>query len=71
MLPHWRFFETLDENFAYAENPFPPQGLWNIHGVGLDDAVLKKLYYENARRIIPGVDEKWSRFQTKLEKSLD
>lgn len=56
--PHWRFFETRDENFAYAENPFPPQGLWNIHGIGLPDEVLRKLYHENAARVIPGVREK-------------
>lgn len=58
MLPNWRFFETRDEYFPYAENPFPPQGLWNIHGIGLPDDVLRKLYSENAARIIPGVKEK-------------
>ena len=56
--PHWRFFETRDENFRYAENPFPPQGLWNIHGLGLPDEVLRKLYHENAERVIPGVRKK-------------
>ena len=55
LFPHWRFFETFDENFAYAENPFPPQGLWNIHGIGLPDDVLRKLYHENAAKLIPGV----------------
>ncbi|MEM9184871.1 MAG: amidohydrolase family protein [Planctomycetota bacterium] len=58
LLPHWRFFETLDEDFRYAENPFPPQGLWNIHGIGLPDEVLRKVYHENATRVIPGVREK-------------
>ncbi len=58
LFPHWRFLETRDENFAYAENPFPPQGLWNIFGLGLPDDVLKKVYYENAARVIPGVREK-------------
>ncbi|MBL8825895.1 MAG: amidohydrolase [Planctomycetaceae bacterium] len=58
LLPHWRFLETWDENFAYAENPFPPQGLWNIYGIGLPDDVLRKLYSENATRIVPGVKEK-------------
>lgn len=47
-----------DEYFAYAENPFPPQGLWNIYGIHLPDEVLKKVYHENAGRIIPGVCEK-------------
>lgn len=58
LLPHWRFFETWDESFAYAENPFPPQGLWLIHGLGLPDEVLRKLYSGNAERVIPGVTEK-------------
>ena len=56
--PNWRFFETRDEYFPYAENEFPPQGLWNIYGVGLPDDVLRKIYHENAARIIPGVAEK-------------
>jgi predicted TIM-barrel fold metal-dependent hydrolase len=56
--PYWRFFETRDEYFSYAENEFPPQGLWNIYGIELPDDVLRKLYYENAARIIPGVAEK-------------
>lgn len=55
---HWRFLETFDEYFRYAETPFPPQGLWNIYGIGLPDDVLKKVYYENAARLIPGVRER-------------
>lgn len=61
LTPHWRFFETRDESFAYAENPFPPQGLWRIHGIDLPEPVLKKLYHENAARVIPGVREKLQR----------
>ncbi len=52
---YWRFLETFDENFPYSEKDPPPQGLWNIYGVGLPDGVLKKIYHENAARIIPGV----------------
>jgi len=58
LFPYWRFLETDDEYFAYAENPFPPQGFWNIYGIYLPDDVLKKVYHENAARIIPGVREK-------------
>ncbi len=58
LLPHWRFLETQDEYFPYAENPFPPQGLWNIYGIGLPDDVLKQIYHENAERLIPAVREK-------------
>ncbi|VAX39381.1 hypothetical protein MNBD_PLANCTO02-84 [hydrothermal vent metagenome] len=58
LIPHWRFLETYDENFAYEDNPFPPQGLWNIYGIGLPDNVLRKIYYKNANRLIPGVHVK-------------
>jgi predicted TIM-barrel fold metal-dependent hydrolase len=67
LLPHWRFLETYDEYFPYAENPFPPQGLWNIYGLGLPDDVLKKVYYENAVRIIPGAKEKLAAVKRKSE----
>lgn len=55
---YWRFLETMDEYFPYSEQPFPPQGLWQIYGIGLPDEVLKKVYHENAARIIPGVKER-------------
>lgn len=63
LFPHWRFLETFDEYFAYAENPFPPQGLWNIYGIGLPDDVLRKVYYENAMRVIPGVAERVEKYR--------
>ncbi len=52
---YWRFLETYDENFPYSEKDFPPQGLWNIYGVGLPDEVLKKIYFENALKLLPKV----------------
>ncbi len=58
---YWRFLETYDEYFPYAEKAFPPQGFWNIYGLGLPDDVLRKVYYENAVRLIPGVEEKLAR----------
>ncbi len=57
LIPHFRFLETFDENFPYEDNPFPPQGLWNIYGIGLPDEVLRKVYHKNAERLIPGVRE--------------
>ncbi len=57
LIPHWRFLETFDEYFPYEDNPFPPQGFWNIYGIGLPDDVLRKVYYENASRLIPKVGE--------------
>lgn len=50
---YWRFLETFDENFPYSEKDFPPQGLWNICGVGLPDEVLEKIYFGNAVKLMP------------------
>ena len=55
---YWRFLETFDEYFPYSEREFPPQGFWNIYGIGLPDEVLRKIYFENATKLIPGVREK-------------
>jgi len=53
---YYRFLETDDEYFDYAPAPVPPQGRWRIYGLGLPDGILKKVYYENAARLlqIPG-----------------
>jgi predicted TIM-barrel fold metal-dependent hydrolase len=59
---YWRFLETEDEYFPYSEKPFPPQGFWNIYGVHLPDEVLRKIYHENAARIVPGVQERLERY---------
>jgi predicted TIM-barrel fold metal-dependent hydrolase len=60
---YWRFLETFDEYFPYSEKEFPPQGFWNIYGVGLPDEVLAKIYYQNAARIVPGVAERLEALQ--------
>jgi hypothetical protein len=49
---YYRFLETEDEYFDYAPAPVPPQGRWRIYGLGLPDAILKKVYYENAVRLL-------------------
>jgi predicted TIM-barrel fold metal-dependent hydrolase len=30
----------------------PPQGRWKIYGLGLPDQILRKVYFENAARIL-------------------
>ncbi len=50
---YWRFLETKDEYFPYSEKQPQPQGLWFINGLGLPDTVLRKVYYENALRLLP------------------
>jgi predicted TIM-barrel fold metal-dependent hydrolase len=49
---YYRFLETEDEYFDYAPAPVPPQGRWKIYGVGLPAPVLKKVYYDNAARLL-------------------
>jgi len=49
---YYRFLETEDEYLDYAPAPVPPQGRWRIYGVGLPDGILKKVYYENAARLL-------------------
>lgn len=55
---YWRFFETQDESFPYSEKIPPPQGMWQIYGVDLPVGVQRKLYFENASQLIPGVKER-------------
>ncbi len=49
---YFRFLETEDEYFDYAPAKIPPQGRWRIYGINLPDAVLSKVYYENAARLL-------------------
>jgi hypothetical protein len=49
---YYRFLETEDEYFDYAPAPIPPQGRWRIYGIGLSDSVLKKVYNQNASRVL-------------------
>jgi predicted TIM-barrel fold metal-dependent hydrolase len=49
---HYRFLETFDESFDYGTDPVPGQGRWQIHGIGLPDDVLRKVYRDNARRVL-------------------
>jgi hypothetical protein len=49
---YYRFLETEDEYFDYAPAPVPPQGRWRIYGLGLSDGILKKVYSDNAIRML-------------------
>jgi predicted TIM-barrel fold metal-dependent hydrolase len=63
---YWRFLETYDEYFPYSEKEFPPQGFWNIYGIGLPDEVLRKVYYQNAEQLIPAVAEAMKKYRARL-----
>jgi len=49
---YWRVFETEDDYFDYYRDY---HAFWKLYGMGLPDVVLKKVYYGNALRIIPGI----------------
>jgi predicted TIM-barrel fold metal-dependent hydrolase len=49
----FRVLETADEYFDHYRRG---HGLWKLYGLDLPQEVLRKVYYENALRILPGVD---------------
>jgi len=51
---YWRVFETADEYFDYYR---PYHAFWKLYGIELPDSVLKKVYYQNALRITPGLPQ--------------
>ena len=51
---YWRVFETADEYFDYYRNY---HAFWKLYGIALPDAVLKKVYYQNALRITPALPQ--------------
>ena len=51
---YWRVFETTDEYFDYYRNY---HAFWKLYGMGLPDAMLKKLYYQNALKVAPGLPQ--------------
>jgi hypothetical protein len=48
----YRFLESDDEYFNYNTGDVPLQGRWHVYGLYLPDEVLKKVYSENARRVL-------------------
>lgn len=50
---YFRVLETADEYFDYYRKR---HAFWKMYGLALPDSVLRKVYYENALRIIPGID---------------
>lgn len=51
---YFRVLETEDEYFPYHKKY---HAFWRMYGMGLPDAILKKVYYKNALRIIPHIDK--------------
>jgi uncharacterized protein len=51
---YWRVFETSDEYFDYYREY---HAFWKLYGINLPDEVLKKLYYQNALKLAPGLPQ--------------
>jgi predicted TIM-barrel fold metal-dependent hydrolase len=49
---YWRVLETNDEYFDYYRDY---HAFWKMYGAGLPDDVLRKLYYQNAMRVLPAL----------------
>lgn len=50
---YFRVLETDDEYFPYYKKY---HAYWKMYGLNLPDEILKKLYYKNAMKVIPGID---------------
>jgi predicted TIM-barrel fold metal-dependent hydrolase len=50
---YFRVLESDDEYFDYYRKR---HAFWKMYGLALPDEVLKKLYYLNALKVIPGID---------------
>jgi len=50
---YFRVLESDDEYFPYYKKY---HAYWKMYGLNLPDEILKKLYYKNALKIIPGID---------------
>ncbi|MFS4491878.1 amidohydrolase family protein [Maribacter sp. 2308TA10-17] len=51
---YFRVLESDDEYFPYYKKY---HAFWAMYGLDLSDEVLKKVYYKNALRLIPGLDK--------------
>ena len=51
---YFRVLESADEYFPYHKKY---HAFWPMYGLDLSDDVLKKVYYKNALRIVPGLNK--------------
>ena len=49
---YFRIFETSDEYFPWYRRR---HAFWGMYGLDLPDSVLRKVYYQNALRIVPSI----------------
>ena len=51
---YFRVLETDDEYFPYYKKY---HAFWAMYGLDLPDEILKKVYYKNALKLLPGLDQ--------------
>ena len=49
---YWLTFETSDDYFDYYRGY---HAHWKLYGLALPDNVLRKIYFANARRLVPAI----------------
>ena len=50
---YFRVLESDDEYFPYYKKY---HAFWSMYGLNLPDEILRKVYYKNAMRLLPGLD---------------
>jgi len=50
--PYCCFLKIVDEYFDYSPAGIPPQGCRDVYGIGLPDDISKKVYHNNAARLM-------------------
>ncbi|MTI86598.1 MAG: amidohydrolase [Balneolaceae bacterium] len=57
--PHeyWTYFRVLESDDEYFDYFRKRHAFWQMYGLDLPDEVLKKIYYKNALRILPGIEK--------------
>lgn len=51
------YFRVLESDHEYFDYFRKRHAFWKMYGMDLPDKVLEKIYYKNALKIIPGIDE--------------
>jgi predicted TIM-barrel fold metal-dependent hydrolase len=52
---YFRFLETADEHFPHSTEEIPLMGRWAVSGLDLPEDVLRKVYADNALRLVPAL----------------
>ncbi len=50
------YFRILETNDDYFDHDRKYHGMWKAYGLDLPEEVLRKIYYQNALKVVPGLD---------------